>query len=528
MGATPPEDRLEFWREDPLLNDHHHHWHLVYPASGRPSPSGVVGLGDRHGELFAYMHQQMIARYDAERLSVGLPRVEPFDAYRAEIADGYDPEVWLWNGQEWFLFRARPAGVTIGDLPPPPRQPGWTITEQETYRDRMFDAGARGNFIVDEQQVTVKADNLGNTAEASRGSVDEHRDTYGDLHNMGHVHFAYYDNQPPPGVMSSIATAVRDPIFWRWHKHVDSVFRDWQETQPPYDFSDAPSVRIRKSGDGVTAASPDIILCLRDDLPDEFDGKELGSEAFGYSDDPERNNWDEDFASSTVTLPGGETVTTTGELRTEMLRRTINLVDSDGEPLPEGIDYLSHNDFFYFIRVENLSDESQSVTARVFLAPETEVEDRTSWIEMDKFLYRLDGSKRAVIFRRADLSSVIRKPALKPEDLTPGDEPSPKTDQQAWCDCGWPYTLLLPRGTSEGMEFRLFVMFSRGDDMALPPEHAEHCTSISYCGLQDEEYPDMRDMGYPFSRPFQDGVSSTVANHDNMAWRTISIRCRNR
>ena len=88
-------------------------------------------------------------------------------------------------------------------------------------------------------------------------------------------------------------------------------------------------------------------------------------------------------------------------------------------------------------------------------------------------------------------------------------------------------TLLLPRGINEGMEFRLFVMFSQGDDMALPPEHAEHCTSVSYCGLQDEEYPDKQDMGYPFSRPFQDGISSTVVNHDNMAWRTIKIRCRN-
>jgi hypothetical protein len=31
MGATPPEKRLDFWREDPLMNDHHEHWHLVYP-----------------------------------------------------------------------------------------------------------------------------------------------------------------------------------------------------------------------------------------------------------------------------------------------------------------------------------------------------------------------------------------------------------------------------------------------------------------------------------------------------------------
>jgi hypothetical protein len=56
------------------------------------------------------------------------------------------------------------------------------------------------------------------------------------------------------------------------------------------------------------------------------------------------------------------------------------------------------------------------------------------------------------------------------------------------------------------LDFRLFVMFSPGDELMLPEQHAEHCTSVSYCGLQDEEYPDTRHMGYPFSRPFQGGI----------------------
>ena len=67
------------------------------------------------------------------------------------------------------------------------------------------------------------------------------------------------------------------------------------------------------------------------------------------------------------------------------------------------------------------------------------------------------------------------------------------------------------------MRFRLFVMFSRGDELALPEQLSEHCTSASYCGLRDEDYPDKKDIGYPFSRPFRDGVSSTAAAHDNMA-----------
>ena len=122
---------------------------------------------------------------------------------------------------------------------------------------------------------------------------------------------------------------------------------------------------------------------------------------------------------------------------------------------------------------------------------------------------------------------MVRKPALKPADLTPGDGPNPKTDLQSWCDCGWPYTLLLPRGTADGMAFRLLVMLSPGSDLNLPSGSPGQCSSISYCGLQDKEYPDTREMGYPFNRPFAGTISQTVAAHNNMAWRSIKIRCKN-
>src|SRR5919199_3692872 len=143
-GSTGDEQRLDFWREDPLANEHHEHWHEVYPGAGllpadwlawarnagrdgltellsglddsqdwpafletasveqkrdaflsrasalfNSDPTGeawqgylnalsaagygtLFHLNDRHGELFLYMHQQMLARYDAERLSHGL------------------------------------------------------------------------------------------------------------------------------------------------------------------------------------------------------------------------------------------------------------------------------------------------------------------------------------------------------------------------------------------------------------------------------------------------------------------------
>ncbi|MGH8425976.1 MAG: hypothetical protein ACRER3_27040, partial [Pseudomonas fluorescens] len=51
------ENRVNFWREDAQVNDHHGRWHAVYINSGIPTPIGDdTRLANRHGELFAYMH----------------------------------------------------------------------------------------------------------------------------------------------------------------------------------------------------------------------------------------------------------------------------------------------------------------------------------------------------------------------------------------------------------------------------------------------------------------------------------------
>src|SRR5512146_2189368 len=94
-GANP-EEALLWWREDPKLNEHHEHWHVVYPISGVPAPGDPRGgaTKDRQGELFLYMHRQMLARYDTERIAAGLERVAPWDYHDTEPW-GYDPGPYL-------------------------------------------------------------------------------------------------------------------------------------------------------------------------------------------------------------------------------------------------------------------------------------------------------------------------------------------------------------------------------------------------------------------------------------------------
>lgn len=53
------EHRVAYFREDLGINLHHWHWHLVYPFDG----AREIVNKNRRGELFYYMHQQVIARY---------------------------------------------------------------------------------------------------------------------------------------------------------------------------------------------------------------------------------------------------------------------------------------------------------------------------------------------------------------------------------------------------------------------------------------------------------------------------------
>lgn len=52
------EHRLAYFREDIGINLHHWHWHLVYPFEA----AREVVNKNRRGELFYYMHQQIMAR----------------------------------------------------------------------------------------------------------------------------------------------------------------------------------------------------------------------------------------------------------------------------------------------------------------------------------------------------------------------------------------------------------------------------------------------------------------------------------
>jgi len=82
-GTLKGPEVLSYFREDYDLNQHHYHWHHVYPYSGISDEKTTKFKRTifRQGELFLYMHSQMVARYNAELLAWDMDLVHPFDVH---------------------------------------------------------------------------------------------------------------------------------------------------------------------------------------------------------------------------------------------------------------------------------------------------------------------------------------------------------------------------------------------------------------------------------------------------------------
>lgn len=517
--ATPKEENLvNWWREDALMNEHHEHWHIVYngfPAGNGGPPVWPGGeVRDRQGEMFFYMHQQMLARYDCERGSVGLSPVRPYDDYRSPMAEGYDPGHLMIGSQ---TFVKRPPGAVFDDLS--------YIMSLERRRDRNLDAAESGilrnGATVIELEGNKGSDLLGAANEPTQDSVDLR---YYSHHGGGHyIIAAAVTGDQNEGVMWHTHSNLRDPMFWRWHKHIDDIHYAYQRRIEPHSFSDAPSsisikdlALIRESG------KPDSLddVAPNDWIASAFDGA-------SKIEDKTHNFKHEGLEHK---------VTTTSELLTDMHFGRFKMFGVDGTEMVFKYPYLQHEQFGYVVVVDNENSEERDVTVRLFLGPEDgdlAGGARRRWIEMDKFKATLVAGKTSIIYRADTESSVIRKDknapngVIDPNNVTDIITPTDPTDYDGYCTCGWPHHLLLPRGQEDGQGFKLFAMVTDWRIDYVPEDGA--CGSMSFCGARDR-YPDTRPMGYPFDRGFSPqyrNVAQITADHSNMYVRDLTIRCDN-
>ncbi|XP_078040688.1 phenoloxidase 1-like [Augochlora pura] len=480
------EHRVAYWREDIGINLHHWHWHLVYPIEGNIK---IVNK-DRRGELFYYMHQQIQARYNCERLCNRLSRVKRFINWREPIPEAYFPKLdSIVSTRTW---PARHRGVVLKDVNRPVDQLNVDIQDLERWRDRIYEAihtgtvtGPRGERIPLTEKTGI--DVLGNIVEAT--ILSPNPNLYGDLHNMGHVLIGYCHDPDHRylesfGVMTDQAVDMRDPMFYRWHAFVDDVFQEYKSTLPEYSVQqlDYPGVEIE-----------DVRLTTNQ----------------------QRNVLNTFWTQSVVDLSRGLDFTPRGPV---LVRFT----------------HLNHSDYTYTIIVNNRGNTPKRGTVRIFIGPKederglpfTYRQQKNMMIEMDKFTVTLRPGQNTIERKSTESSVTIpfERTFRNLEENRPTEALA--LDAFNFCGCGWPQHMLVPKGTKDGYRTDLFVMVSDYAGDAIEQGEPTGCAdAVSYCGLRDKKYPDARPMGYPFDRRPRDGVETLPQFlTGNMAITEVTIR----
>nr|CAB3263880.1 uncharacterized protein LOC100180038 [Phallusia mammillata] len=436
--GKPEESWMNYWRCDGDFNFHHRHWHSVYRAG-----SFDQGYKKRQGELFGYMHSQMLARYDADRESWGL---DPVRAYEYDEVEpyGFDAGYEFHNSGEF------------GWMVPRPKERSWPMglqTETKRFEEALIKAYEAGTLRPRGFEAEGFSPNF--AGHLIEPTTYDYAQDFGGIHNTGHM--AFTQGLPPrkSTYMGSAQTAVRDPIFFRWHKRVDDILQKYYELQ---------STELGDENPGVVLAPCDVLI-----LP--------GREAPAGFDQWNGRSWArEDFTSASINT---------------FLKEPILAYEWDNK--------LDHEPFTFHVRLRrNRASTGQlKLTLRVFMCQKRHMNDRKRWIEMDKFVHQMEANEDHIVLKRFDIhSSVIKRLHENWSDVKEMNyvEPTPGN-----CDCGWPYSMLVPRGLKNGEDWMLGVFVS--NNVVDQINVASACGSMSYCGTAYTTYPDSRTMGFPFSTP---------------------------
>jgi len=531
-AAPTGEDLLHWFREDIHLNEHHRHWHMVYTTTGIPSgtpdaPTFPVRMKSRQGEVFIYMHRQMLARYETERVTAGLEPTVAFDDFEQSLGDGYEPDVREPSG---LGYAARPANVTLDRT-----QQLDLENRREAYRVFLQTGKVAGQDVpINPSTVGAALESNSAMLSTSFNSNEEWRQARVlvsslQLHNFGHGAIARAGD-PGAGVMTNPHTSLQDPAFWRWHKMIDDLAEDFYSTLPPYDFSSS-QLQAKSNPDD----SSQLVLFADTDVS----GLNL-------------DNVDTEALTAIVADATRDAIaanqTGAAELRTGFREEKFKYSGAfHGPAVPDRTfkrDSLFCERFAVGLRV--VSPEDIEATARLLICADTFLDlDLTTrpdgrrsfiranehrfWIELDRKPYTLTTGENFLTFV-ADRSSVVRKlrgRAIWPTSaITEADfdelHSDARGDRDDYCDCGWPLNLLLPRGTETGMDFKMMAMISEGS----PSVALGECGSRSFCGSDFDGYPELDEinMGFPFDRPAQNGTLMMIQSSPNMAMRSFKIR----
>merc|ERR1712042_225806 len=448
-SAKNPEQRVAYFGEDIGMNVHHVSWHMDYPFWWEDRFGYSL---DRKGELFFWAHHQLSARFDAERLSNNMNFVDEL-YWDRPIVEGFAPHTSYKYGGE---FPARPDNIKFEDVDGVAR-----IRDLMIWEDRIRDAIAHGYVtghdgsvidILNDKGIDV----IGDLIESSTYSVNPYY--YGALHNTAHIVLGRQGDpvgkfKQPPGVMEHFETATRDPAFFRLHKYMNNIFKEFKDRLPPYTYDEL-------NFEGVTISDVHIEGSLE--------------------------TYFEDFEFSLLNA----------------VDDTEEIADVD---ISAVVKRLNHKPFSFVLNIKNDNAEQVDASGRLYLCPRRDNNGvpfhpnvgRWGCIEMDKFWVHLTPGENTIVRKSSESSGLenLSRNCGIPDRLL-----LPKGKEEG-------LEMVLMAFISDGS--------TDHTDTFEVDEHYDG--THAHCGIHGQKYPDKRPMGFPIDRQITDfRMTASVTNFKNV------------
>ncbi|KAG5309971.1 CRPI protein, partial [Pseudoatta argentina] len=247
------EQQLSYFTQDIGLANYYGYVNLAESLleQGQQTPSQYQQQGSQNqedhigqGSVYYYLHQQLLARYELNRLSNGLGPIQNIDYVNVQVP--YQPHLRTTNGLE---LPGRPQNL---QLSPNKNNLIQTVRKVDQRLIEAIDSGhvitPQGAFLSLYQPQGLNI--LGELIQGTDRSVNPRY--YGSLQAaarqlLGNAPETQNIYDYTPSVLELEQIAVRDPVFYQFNKHIIQLFTQYQNSLPAYQYNDIllPGVTIQ-------------------------------------------------------------------------------------------------------------------------------------------------------------------------------------------------------------------------------------------------------------------------------------------
>lgn len=473
LFETNVESKLSYFTEDIGLNTYYYYFHVEYPfwMTGK----NYLTTKDRRGELYLFKHRQTLARYYLERLSNGLGPIPTF-AWTEDIPTGYFPALRYYNGE---YFPSRDNFYNLYN-----EYNYYDVDIVTTYERRIRDAIDYGYFtLFDGTKFDLtkpeSIDTLGKLILGTANAYDQRFFGYLEYFSkmlLGTSRTTVNEYKTIPSALAHFETAMRDPVFYQLYKRIMSYYWSFKNHLPTYTYDDLmfdgvkiDSVVVDKLVTFFEAFNADITNVI--DI-ETFDDSYTKTEMFAFG------------------------------RKAHYKGKDVHIYAKQYR--------LNHTPFN--VRINVSSNKAQKAAVKIFLGPKYDefgfeyksVEaNRENFVEMDYFVVDLITGTNTIDRSCQQFSRFIADHTTY-FDLYKDVMTSTKTTTKFAYDkyekyCGFPWRLMLPKGTKGGMEYQMFFIVVPYTDTVTTTTTTTTDDRIFNC-VSYEQFYDSRAYGFPLDR----------------------------